>query len=123
MATTPTLASYTLPPPTADGGYKVKDDFRGYGSTMADGSVVFDLVNASVKRTFTLRWNALTATERGTIETAFGAIKNASGAFVGPDGTSCNVTRDPSNQSIEFEAYVVAGGALRYRAELTLREV
>lgn len=123
MATTPTLAGTNLPQPVADGGYKVKDTYRGYASTMADGSVNFDLVNASVKRTFTLRWNALTATERTNIETAFDSIKNSSATFVSPTGNSHTVTRDPGNDSIEFEAYVVAGGALRYRAELTLREV
>ena len=119
MATQPVLAGYTLPWPK---GYRTQVGYRGGGQEMANGTVVFDLVTTAAKRVIKLEWPLLTDAQRTTVENAFAAIKASTGAFTSMEGTAMTVSRDPSQNSIEFEAVPTANG-VRWRASLSLREV
>ena len=122
--TQPVLASNNLPHPAPD-GYRETVEFRGASTEMADGTVVYDLVNSTAKHVFILKWQNLTTTQRGTVETAWAAIKSSYSAsnYTAPTGTSYTVTRDPGQRTLDWQAQIVAGGTLRWSGELRLREV
>jgi hypothetical protein len=120
--TQPVLAGTTLPHPKAEDGFSERVVFRGVSVEMASGAQSTDLVVSGAKRLFTLSWQAITATEKGNIITAFTAIKEGSGSFTSPDSTVYTVTRD-GDAEIEFEYVLTAGGVFRYNASLRLREV
>ena len=121
IATTPTLGGTSLRQPKE---FSYSIEYRGGIRTMADGSTITDLVNANAKRVFTLRWDAMTATEKDTLITAFAAIKTASGTFLSPENVSYTVTRHPDQHTLDFGVSTSAGGTeWRYSATLRLREV
>lgn len=120
MATQPVLGSTTLPHPA---GYRETPEWRGAMAEMADGTVVTHLVQTGAKRSFTLRWTGLTATDVGNVETAWTGIKQSSASFTSPRNVSYTVTLDPQQQGLEWEWYLVKGGTeLRANGELRLRE-
>lgn len=122
--TQPVLASQNLPFPSPD-GYREQVEYRGGSSEMADGTIVYDLVNATAKHIFVFRWQNLTATQRGYVETAYASIKTSysSSNFVAPTGTTYTVTRDPGQRQLEWQAQITAAGNLVWSGELRLREV
>ena len=125
MATTqPVLAGNTLPYPAAPGGYDESIEYRGGSAEMADGSVVFDLVNATGKHLFVLRWQNITGTQKATVETAYAAIKTSytSNNFTAPTGTTYTVQRDPGQAKIDWKSEI-SKGSLVWSGELRLREV
>jgi len=126
MATTqPVLATNNLAHPKSPDGYSETLLYRGASLEMADGTVVWDLVNTDAKHEFTLKWEGLTSAERATIETAFAAIKSSYSAsnFTAPTGSSYTVTRHPSQDTLEWQATIIAGNTLRWSTTLKLREV
>jgi hypothetical protein len=123
MATQPVLATKTLPWPQDPDGYSYDYEFRGASRQMADGSLVIDLVQATAKHVFVLKWNGLTDTQLGDIEDAYDAIAAASASFTGLDGTTYTVMRNPE---VKFQptAHAIAGGkAIEWSASIGLREV
>ena len=126
MATTqPVLETNNLPYPTAPDGYKEEYLYRGASIEMADGTVKWDLTNATAKHVFTLQWAGLNTTEKGAIETAYAAIKTAYNAsnFTSPNGSTYTVVRHPSQNSLKWESTIIAGNTLRYATTMVLQEV
>lgn len=120
----PILAGTTLANPDANGGYSESFLYRGADTEMADGSISTDLIYTTDKRMFTLHWSALTTVEKTALENAFAAAKFSSVgvAFTSPANIAYTVTRAKDFMEIVFESFLIAGGSLRWRAELRLRE-
>ena len=76
-ATTPTWAGMRCH--TEEQGYERL--FRGGTLEMADGSIVHDLVDTTVRYKFKLSWVLLTAT-KGDDQTQWDAIKNTTATYV-----------------------------------------
>lgn len=92
--TTPVLGGTTLPQVTAD-GYDEMPELRGAADEMANGALATDLVSATVKRRFELRWKMLTETEITTVTGAWSAMVIAGSAnFTAPGGGTYTVTHD-----------------------------
>ena len=116
--TQPVLGSSTLPHPSE---YKETPEWRGAMATMADGSAAFDVVNTNAKKTYTLTWRAISDADRGTIQTAWDALKTASVSFTPPTGDGAvTVTRTETGPTFEV---VKAASGLRWNATLELRQV
>lgn len=121
----PVLATNNLPHPAGPSGYDEQLEFRGAPSEMADGSVMFDLVNPTGKHLFVLKWENITATQKATVETAWTAIYMSYSAnnFTAPTGTTYTVTRDPGQTKIDWKSTITGAGELVWSGELRLREV
>lgn len=117
--TTPALGGTSLPEPSE---YEETESYRGGGRLMASGAVVFDLLSTTAKHSYVLTWDALTASQKSTIKTAFATVKNSSAAFTTIEGASVTVTRDPEQADITFKAIAAAGGT-RWSTTMKLREV
>lgn len=122
MLTSPST-KYDLPHPGSRDGYSVEWEYLGGIRRMANGSVAIDLVQATGKRRVSLTWPLLTGSEKATVVAAFDLLKSAACEMRDPDGNVFNVTRDPSNPALKFDAVVAAGGALRWRCTMYLVEV
>lgn len=117
-ATTPTLGGASLPMPESQ---DYEREFRGGHLEMADGSIVKDLVDATVRYRFTLRWVLLTSTEKGTIQTQWDAIKNTTATYVSIENTSHTVTQ-PDGATLKVKPRVVAGAEIAFDVEMELVE-
>jgi hypothetical protein len=129
---TTTLNGTALAAPAAMNG---SAEFLGGATTLADGGLRRDLVDTSAKKRWSLSWVKLTATELGTIQTAFAAAVAGDVAFNPPDLEPLYDEDEPHAQTnaytvnagqtprLTWEAYKIAGQALRYRAALELSEV
>lgn len=117
-ATTPTLAGTTLPVPKEQQYGKL---YRGGTLEMADGSIVHDLVDTTVRHRFRLRWEYLTQTEKNSIATAYEAIKNTTGTYLSVENVSYTVTR-PDGGEMDVTVEVVAGGELAFHVAIELLE-
>jgi len=122
MATTPILGGTTLPNPTAADGFSETLNYRGGLRRMADGSATIDLVASGVKRRFRLSWPGLTDTQKGTVTTAYATIDDSSASFTAPTGSVYTVNRDPDSPGLTFDAFMIGGGALRWRCTMYLEE-
>lgn len=125
--TQPTLGGSALPWPQQDGGYRVRYEYRGGSSVMADGSVLFDLVATGSKRIVTLTWINISETDRDTVMTRLAALGTSSAALVSPENDSITVTLDENMTLPDWTAIGVPDGSgglnLRYTGSVTLREV
>lgn len=117
--TAPVLDGVTLAHPNK---YSCPLEFRGGASEKADGSLQFDLVQSSAKRKFTMEWPALTSTQAGSVETAWGGLDSGTASFTAPDGSTYTVTRDASGGGLDKEMFVIASGGIRWRMKISLRE-
>ena len=118
--TTPILGGTTLPQCSE---YDEEFDYRGVTTEMADGSELIDLVSATGKHVFSLGWQNITATQKGTVETGFATIKTAYTAsnFTSPNGSVYTVTR---GSGLSWSAAHSAGNLVySTRSPLVLREV
>lgn len=88
---------------------------------MANGSIVHDLVDSTARHSFDLRWEFLTATEYGTIKTAYALVKDTTATFVSIENTSYTVTR-PDRGELDVTPVVVAGGEIEYHVGMQLIE-
>jgi hypothetical protein len=120
---TGTITTHLLPNPAAKDGYSEELQYLGGSRRMANGAVAIDLVQSSAKRKVSITWALLTAGEKTTVTAAFAALKTDACEFRDPDGNVFNVTRDPDNPDVKFDAVVAAGGALRWRCTMQLVEV
>ena len=120
----PVLGGTTLAATRADDGYMKTPTVRGGSLVMADGSVRFENVQSGVKYEFKLAWDMLTDSQVSDIITAFNTLLTSysSNNFTDVQGNTYTVTRYP-DQSPEFTPQRVYGAALRWKAELKLREV
>lgn len=114
--TQPVVGGVTLPHVA---GCSLEREHRGSMVQMADGTVAFDVV-ASDKELWTLKWQAIDDTDKGTIESVYASLATASAAMTTPVGGSITVTR--TERTPKFEAKNAAGG-LRWDVELEFREV
>jgi hypothetical protein len=114
------LGGVTLPDPSE---YEESEGYRGGGRLMTDGSVAFDLLSTTAKHEYTIGWGTLTAAQKTQVKNAFATVKNASAAFTTIEGASVTVTRAQDQESVKFTAVPVAGGALRWKTQMRLREV
>ena len=103
-------------------GYRIGPGYWGGATTLADGTLQFDLVNDGAKRRFELTWTAITTTQRDSINTAYNNIRKSSGNFTGPDGATATVVRDPTQDRLLWEAVKAAGATLRWSGTLVLLE-
>ena len=117
-ATTPTLGGVSLPMPAEQPYVRL---FRGGTLEMADGSIVKDLVDTTVRYRFTLKWKLITATQKGTIQTQWDAIKNATATYVSIENSSHTVTQ-PDGAELEVTPRVTAGGDIKFDVTMELIE-
>jgi len=116
-----TLNSNNLPDPQV---YKITRFFRSSSTTMADGTIRFDLVSATAKRKFTLQWVAVTDADRTTLEAAFDDLDDGSQTFTDHLSASFTVTRAEDQDEIEFEHVPTATSGERWSTNtLVLVEV
>lgn len=118
----PILAGNTLAPVYFQKGFKYGIEYRGASQQLADGTTQFDLVSDTAKRTFVLTWKNITTAQRDTINTAYNAIRKASGAFTAPDGQTATVTRDPQQKRLDWDPEMRGDGTLLWSGSLTLVE-
>lgn len=119
----PILAGNTMAWVSANKGFSYSVEYRGSMQTLADGTVQTDLVNDSAKRTFTLSWKNITGAQKTQIETAFNAIRKASGAFTAPDGQTATVTRSPQQKDLKWDTELKGDGSYLWSTSMTLVEV
>jgi hypothetical protein len=121
----PIIGSVTLPHLSE---YSESVGFRGGHLILASGSVVYDVVNTSAKRTFRLSWKALTTTEKDDVMDAYNLLKISPASYVGPEGgTPVQVTRSEQQGELDWESVSVSNGQngqiLMWSTTLMLREV
>jgi hypothetical protein len=119
----PILAGTTLVNVSANKGFSYSVEYRGSMQALADGTTQIDLVSDSAKRTFVLAWKNITTAQKTTIETAFNAIRKASGAFTAPDGQTATVMRSVNQKGITWDTEIHGDGSYRWSGSLTLVEV
>lgn len=117
-ATQPVLAGTTLPYPKKQSYERL---YRGGHLSMADGSIVIDLVDTTARHKFSLRWEYVDETELGNIQTAWDAIKNTTGSYTSIRNTSHTVTQ-PEGATLKVEIINVAAGVLNYNVDMELIE-
>jgi hypothetical protein len=117
-ATQPTLGGVTLAYPDSQTYTRF---FRGGTLEMADGSIVHDLVDTTVRHRFRLKWTLLNSTEKGTIQTQWDAIKNATATYVSIENASYTVTQ-PEGAEMSVTPRVTASGEIAFDVELELIE-
>lgn len=119
----PVLAGNTLAQVSVNRGFSYSVEYRGAAQQLADGSTQFDLVNDNAKRTFVLTWKNITSAQKATIETAFNAVRKASGSFTAPDGQTATVIRDPNQKRLTWDVETKGDGTYLWSGSLTLVEV
>lgn len=119
VATTPTLGGVSLPIPKEQAYGRF---YRGGTLEMADGSIVHDLVDSTVRYKFRLRWEYLTATQKGTIQTQWDAIKNTTATYVSVENTSHTVTQPDVGTELDVTVVVTAAGELKFHVGMELLE-
>jgi hypothetical protein len=102
-------------------GFDVRSEYLAGVTTLANGDVRRDLVDANVKRRFVVSWVHVSASDRDTIETAYTAAVAGSVSFVTPEGDTTTVTAAPS-PSMTAQGYS-DGKNMYYRLSLELWEV
>jgi hypothetical protein len=119
VATIPVLGAVTLPPPKEQNYTRL---YRGGTLAMADGSLVHDLVDATARHQFRLRWEFLTNTQLNTVVSAWDAIKNTTAVYLSIRGTNHTVTR-PEDGELAVTPVVTAGGDVKFHVSMELVEV
>jgi hypothetical protein len=102
--------------------YTTRIEYLGGSTILASGDLRRDLVDSNGKRRWTLTWASLDSTDLGKVITAHSSAVAADVGFTSPDGTGYTVNAGP-NPSMQWEAYKVPGGVLRYRVTMELFEV
>jgi hypothetical protein len=117
-ATIPTLGGVALPAPKAQDYTRL---YRGGSLVMANGKTIHDLVDATARHKFALRFEYINNTQLGTITTAWDAIKNATATYVSVRNTSHTVTR-PEDGELDITPVVTGGGDLKFHVSMELIE-
>lgn len=121
--TAPVLAGYTLPYTSGVDGFSYSPAYRGGSVRLGNGTLAYDLVNDTVKRTFELTWRHVTEAQRDTINTAYNAIRKTSAAFTAPDGQTATVNRAEDQTDLRWGTKLASGGRVLWSATLRLEEV
>lgn len=119
----PVLAGNTLAQVSANRGFSYSVEYRGAMQVLADGSLQTDLVEDTKKRTFVLTWKNITTAQKGTIETAFHAVRKSAVTFTAPDGQTANVTRSAQQKDLKWDTELKGDGSLLWSGSMTLVEV
>lgn len=118
-ASAPVLAGQTLAMPQE---YTRKRQYRGGRQTMLDGSTVVDLVSTSAKHMWELSWPLLTDAQASTLQTAFDALKDTSGAYTDIDGAAYTVSLDGVPEVTKTAVKAAGAGNVRWSVSITLRQ-
>lgn len=118
IATVPSLGGTALPAPKAQDYTRL---YRGGSLQMANGKTVHDLVDATARHRFTLRFEYISNTQLNTITTAWDAIKNATATYVSVRNTSHTVTR-PEDGELDVTPVVTVAGDLKFHVSMELIE-
>lgn len=119
VATTPTLGGVALAMPKSQDYARL---YRGGTLDMADGSIVHDLTDTTVRYKFRLRWEYLTAAEKTTIQTQWDAIKNTTATYVSVENTSHTVTQPEVGTELDVQIEVTSAGELAFHVSMELLE-
>lgn len=121
MPTQPVLQGDTLPHPFE---YRQTRGYRLVSLETVDGSIVHQVVNDSVKRTFVLEWRGVTTTQRNTILAAYEELITAptSSNFTDPAGDTYTVTMPPNAPPVDLP-WIKGTAVTRWNVSITLREV
>jgi hypothetical protein len=119
--TLPVLGGTTLPQ-VERGGYTEELQLRGTDVVMASGAMATDLVVATGKLRFEMRWKGMTEAQVATIKTAWATVYTASQSFTSPLSGSYTVTRDVGALTLGVNWYG-AGSTARADVSMKLREV
>lgn len=118
-ATQPVLGTVTMPKVTA---YIEEPMYYGGHVITAVGSVRWQLVDANIRRRFTMEWTALTEAQVTTVETGWALVDNGTAAFTSPRNGSYTVDRDPDTPFLTWTWFTDGTGALRADGRMLLRE-
>jgi hypothetical protein len=118
VATIPSLGGTTLPPPKEQ---HQRRTYRGGTLMMADGSIVHDLTDNTVRHIFRLEFVYLNNAQLGTVAAAWDAIKNTTATYVSIRGGSYEVTRSDGGE-MDVTAVVTAGGDIKFHVSFELIE-
>ncbi len=124
--TQPQINDVNIPYPSASNAPEFKEGYRGSGSQMADGSVVFDWVTSARKRVWTLRWNNISSTDMEILRTAYNTVAGASASGIKwepVEGGTFYVTLDPGSTTFDAQLVKAANQTIKYNVTLVLREV
>lgn len=112
---------YSLPQPMQN-GYSIRGNARGKGYQLASGARVWETTSAGLFRTFVIEWTGLTHAQRGTIDTAVGAMLTyGSGTWECPTGGSYTVVLGDTLPVWKVRK-TKAGTTLAYSGSLTLEQ-
>ena len=120
----PQINGSNIPYPSASSPPERTEAYRGSGREMADGSVVFQWVAASIKHAFNLTWTNITSTDLNTLQSAYATVAaGTSTSYKDVNGSTYNVTLDPDSPEMKITYAKAAGGTLRYTVTWQLRQV
>lgn len=115
----PVLAGQTLATPQE---YERKRQYRGGRQIMLDGSTVVDLVSTTAKHEWQLSWGLMTDAQYATLQTAFDALKDTSGAYTDIDGAAYTVSLDGVPEVTKEAVKAAGAGNVRWQVSITLRQ-
>ena len=121
--TAPVLGGTTMAQVGHRDSYNETLELRGGDIITANGTMLTDLVQASAKRKFELKWVGLTEAQVSTIETAWATVATASVSFTSPRGGTYTVTRDTGAMALDIRLYGSGAGVVRGDVSMRLREV
>jgi hypothetical protein len=119
MAVLPVLGGTTLPNVSA---YTEDIDYYGGNVVTASGSVSWQLVDTTARRSFVLTWTALVEGSVSVVEAGLDTINNGTASFTSPRNATYTVTRSPEATGIAWVWFTDGAGNLRADGSLTLRE-
>lgn len=120
----PQINDVDIPYPSASQAPQLDEAYRGAGREMADGSVVFDFVNANRKRLWRLTWKAISHANLEILRTAYDTVAAGSSTKWEPStGGTYYVTLDPDDPKLKIQFVKKAGTTPLYDVQWTLREV
>lgn len=123
MATAPVVNGQTLPYAQQD-RYTEEVFYKGTVKRMASGALVRELMTASRKLRFKLEWVALSATQKGYIDTALGYLEDGtSRSFTSPRNQNYTVVLAEGGEPEWKIRANLATGAFLYSGTLILEEV
>ena len=117
--TTPALGGTTMPQCSE---YKYMRAYRGGSIRLGDGSLAYDVVNATVKRTFELSWRNVSEANRDTINTAYATVASATASLTTPDGVTATVNRAEDQPALDWSAVAKSGSVFLWSTTMRLEE-
>ena len=121
----PQINDVDIPYPSAQQPPELTQAYRGAGKEMADGTVVFQWINASLKRVWRLSWKAISGSDLSALQTAYGTVAGQNSTKWEPStgGGPYYVTLDPGDPELKVTFVKKYGTTPLYDVQWTLREV